>query len=89
MDNNPLLCVKKNDFKKNLEERIVLGTELEKNFQNNDLDAQNNYEQWDSYNKTFLETSFDNPQNKYRVGYSSSGFIYTEVNPRKDIKKKI
>ena len=66
------LVVDKEEFKKQLEERIELGNKI---FDRNilfstDLEqAQSEYDSWNDYNSELLKQSFNNPHSEYRKDY--------------------
>jgi len=75
MENNSevsKLVVDKEEFKKQLEERIELGNKI---FCRNILfptdlkQAKSEYDSWNNYNSELLEQSFNNPHSKYREDY--------------------
>lgn len=68
----------KEEFKKQLEERIELGNEiLSRNIRYPaELEqAEMDYVDWDDFNRELLRHAFNNPESEYLTSYLSTGFI--------------
>lgn len=82
------LTISKPDFKKAINERKTIGSELllkinSQNINFEELDRE--FARWNDYNIEFLKQSFDNPKNEYWDNYCSAGLTYFgEINRRKE-----
>ena len=66
----------KNQFKKEIEDRVNLATEMLTNLKERKADFQTirgEYSVWNDYNKELLKQSFNKPLNEYRHAYENAG----------------